>query len=151
MRIVNNGTGHVFTRVLSGHSTMSIAPGQAGSTNFMVAAATETGAGACCSWSLMAFLQRDAPTVGSSCSASHAAVHDHNADGRSDIAWRNTNGGVNVEMNGTQILNLNASGLANVYHHLDDRWNQAIFNGGARATFCGATPAATWPLGNERH
>ena len=44
MRIVNNGSGHVFYARTSGHSTMSIAPGQAGSTNFVVAAATEPGA-----------------------------------------------------------------------------------------------------------
>ncbi len=42
--IVNNATQHVFYARTSGHSTMSIAPGQAGSTNFQVASATETGA-----------------------------------------------------------------------------------------------------------
>jgi Divergent InlB B-repeat domain len=44
VRIVNNSSGHVFYARTSGHSTMSIAPGQAGSTNFAVAAGTETGA-----------------------------------------------------------------------------------------------------------
>jgi hypothetical protein len=45
VQIVNNSTGHVFYARTSGHSTMSIAPGQAGSTNFQVALATELGAG----------------------------------------------------------------------------------------------------------
>ena len=44
VRIVNNSSGHVFYARTSGHSTMSITPGQAGSTNFVVAAATEPGA-----------------------------------------------------------------------------------------------------------
>ncbi|WGJ16423.1 hypothetical protein QEV83_09420 [Methylocapsa sp. D3K7] len=44
VRIVNNSSGHVFYARTSGHSTMSIAPGQTGSTNFAVAAATELGA-----------------------------------------------------------------------------------------------------------
>ncbi len=44
VRIVNNSSGHVSYARTSGHSTMSIAPGQAGSTNFAVAAGTETGA-----------------------------------------------------------------------------------------------------------
>jgi Divergent InlB B-repeat domain/Viral BACON domain len=44
VRIVNNGTGHVFYARTFGHSTMSIATGMAGSTNFRVAAGTELGA-----------------------------------------------------------------------------------------------------------
>jgi hypothetical protein len=44
VRIVNNSSGHVFYARTSGHSTMSIAPRQAGSTNFAVAAGTEIGA-----------------------------------------------------------------------------------------------------------
>ena len=73
VRIVNNGTGHVFYARTSGHSTMSIAPGQAGSTNFQVAAATETGA------STLYVVANGIPsagtavTVGSSCSALHAS------------------------------------------------------------------------------
>jgi hypothetical protein len=43
--IVNNATGHVFYARTSGFSTMSIASGQAGSTNFQVAAGTPIGAG----------------------------------------------------------------------------------------------------------
>jgi hypothetical protein len=44
VRIVNNGTGHVFYAATSNFSTMSIAPGQAGSANFKVTSGTETGA-----------------------------------------------------------------------------------------------------------
>jgi Divergent InlB B-repeat domain len=43
--IVSNATGHVFYARTFGPSTMSIAPSQAGSTNFTVAAGTESGAG----------------------------------------------------------------------------------------------------------
>jgi hypothetical protein len=44
VQIVNNGTGHVFFATTSYFSTMSIAPGQAGSASFKVASGTETGA-----------------------------------------------------------------------------------------------------------
>ena len=44
VQIVNNGTGHVFYAATSNFSTMSIAPGQAGSASFQVANGTETGA-----------------------------------------------------------------------------------------------------------
>jgi hypothetical protein len=43
VRIVNNDSGHVFYARTSGHSTMTVAPNAAGSTNFKVAANTETG------------------------------------------------------------------------------------------------------------
>jgi len=43
VRIENNDTGHVFYARTHGHSTISVAPGQAGSTNFDVAAAVEIG------------------------------------------------------------------------------------------------------------
>ena len=86
VRIVNNATGHVFYARTSGHSTMSIASGQAGSTNFQVAAATETGA------STLYVVANGIPsagtpvTVGSSCSAMHVSTHDFNGDGKSDIS-----------------------------------------------------------------
>jgi hypothetical protein len=44
VQIVNNSTGHVFYAATSNFSTMSIAPGQAGSANFQVASGTATGA-----------------------------------------------------------------------------------------------------------
>ncbi|MFK4652846.1 hypothetical protein ABIF97_002780 [Bradyrhizobium japonicum] len=45
VRIVNNNTGHVFYARTSGHSTMTVMPNAPGSTNFNVAANTETGPG----------------------------------------------------------------------------------------------------------
>jgi hypothetical protein len=45
VRITNDGTGHVFYARTANHSTMSIAPGTAGSTTFTVPAAIETGPG----------------------------------------------------------------------------------------------------------
>ncbi len=105
VRIVNNATGHVFYARTSGHSTMSIASGQAGSTNFQVAAATETGA------STLYVVANGIPsagtpvTVGSSCSAMHVSTHDHNGDGRSDISWRDTSGNTAVWlMSGAQVM-----------------------------------------------
>jgi hypothetical protein len=44
VRIVNNNTGHVSYARTFGHSTMTVAPGAPGSTNFQVAAGTEAGA-----------------------------------------------------------------------------------------------------------
>jgi hypothetical protein len=44
VQIINNSTGHVFYARTSNHSTMSVAPNAAGSTNFKVAAGTEPGA-----------------------------------------------------------------------------------------------------------
>src|SRR5260370_273072 len=41
--------------------------------------------------------------------------HDFNADGKSDIAWRDTSGNVAIwEMNGTTVLNPNTAGVGNV-------------------------------------
>jgi hypothetical protein len=45
VRLTNSATGHVFYARSFGHSTMSVAPGTAGSTNFTVPAAIEAGAG----------------------------------------------------------------------------------------------------------
>src|SRR5258708_23467713 len=40
-----------------------------------------------------------------------AATHDFNADGHSDIVWRDTGGNVAIwEMNGTTVLNPNTAG-----------------------------------------
>ena len=44
VQIVNNSTGQVFYAATSNFSTRSIAPGQAGSANFLVASGTATGA-----------------------------------------------------------------------------------------------------------
>jgi len=44
VRITNSATGHVFYARTSGHSTMSVAPGTTGTTNFAVPGNIETGA-----------------------------------------------------------------------------------------------------------
>src|SRR5262249_60494427 len=42
-------------------------------------------------------------------------THDFNADGRSDIAWRDTSGNIAIwEMNGTAVLNPNTAGVGDV-------------------------------------
>jgi hypothetical protein len=43
VQIVNIASGHVFYQRTSGFNTMSVAPGTASSTNFMVTGKTETG------------------------------------------------------------------------------------------------------------
>ena len=174
---------------------MSIAPGQAGSTNFMVAATTETGA------STLYVVANGIPSAGTPITVGDVCLsgcsHDFNGDGKSDIVWRNTNGDVAIwQMNGTQVLKLNASLVGNVPTSWtivgsgdfngdgksdilwrDTSGNVAIWqmNGTsvltrsatfvgnvptnwtivgtatttatARATFCGATPAAMWRSG----
>src|SRR5258707_2756569 len=60
--------------------------------------------------------------------------HDFNADGKSDIAWRDTSGNVVIwEMNGTTVLNPNTAGAGKVAttssivgtgdFHGDGRWD----------------------------
>jgi hypothetical protein len=74
VRIVNNSSWHVFYARTSGHSTMSIAPGQAGSTNFAVAAGTETGASMLYAVANGISSAGTAVTVASSCVPSPALV-----------------------------------------------------------------------------
>jgi FG-GAP-like repeat len=112
VRIANNSSGHVFYARTYGHSTMSIAPGQAGSTNFEVAANTELGS------STLYVVASGIPSVGtpvtvsSSCIA-HANTHDFNGDGKSDIAWLDTNGNAAVWlMNGAQVSQVAGIGAA---------------------------------------
>jgi hypothetical protein len=64
VRIVNNGTGHVFYARTFGHSTMSIATGMAGSTNFRVATGTELGA------SMLYVVANGIPSAGAAVSVS---------------------------------------------------------------------------------
>ena len=92
VQIVNNSTGHVFYARTSGHSTMSIAPGQVGSTNFKVATNTETGA------STLYVVANGVRSVGTllRVSATCPASHDFNADGKSDILFRNSDNGATV-------------------------------------------------------
>ena len=132
VRIVNNGTGHVFYARTYGHSTMSIAPGQTASTNFKVAANTELGS------STLYVVANGIPSVGtpvnvsSSCVA-HAATHDFNGDGKSDIAWRDTGGNTAAWlMNGATVLQSTLLGSP------PTTWSivgQRDFNGDGKADF----------------
>jgi hypothetical protein len=107
VRIVNNGTGHVFYARTFNHSTMTVAANAAASTNFNVAAGTETGA------STLYVVANGIPsagqaiTVAGSCSGggSRVATHDFSGDSKSDIAWRQNTGAAAIWlMNGAQVL-----------------------------------------------
>ena len=128
VRIVNNSTGHVFYARTFGHSTMSIASGQAGSTNFKVAAATETGA------STLYVVANGIPSTGQAITVSTLcpdASHDFDGDDKSDILWRDTNGNLAVWlMMGTQVLS--GAGLGQI----PTTWSivgQRDFNGDGKA------------------
>ena len=88
--IVNNATQHVFYARTSGHSTMSIAPGQAGSTNFQVASVTETGASTLYVVANGISSVGMAMTVSSSCSSSPPALQ---VTPSTNIAASGTQGG----------------------------------------------------------
>jgi hypothetical protein len=74
VRIVNNATGNVFYARTSGFSTMSIAPGRAGSTNYVPAANTETGASTLYVVANGVASAGTPITVGSSCAPATLAV-----------------------------------------------------------------------------
>ena len=114
VRIVNNSTGHVFYAKTFNHSTRSIAPGATVSTAFTVANATETGPSTLYDVGAGIPSAGTPITVNGTCvSTTLADTHDFNGDGKSDIAWRNTNGDVAIWlMNGTQTLS--ASDIGNV-------------------------------------
>jgi hypothetical protein len=108
VRIVNNASGHVFYARTSGHSTMSIAPGQAGSTNFKVAANTEIGA------STLYAVANGIPSAGTVVTVDRVCpnTHDFNGDGKSDIAWRDTSGNLALWlMNGAQVSSSGGLGV----------------------------------------
>jgi len=92
VRIVNNGSGHVFYARTRNHSTMSVAANQAGSTTFKVASATESGA------SRLYVVANGIPSAGTAVTVSNSCppgtaltdTHDFNGDGFSDILWRST-------------------------------------------------------------
>src|SRR5262249_20571526 len=96
IRIVNNGTGHVFYSRTFNHSNRSIAPGAASSTNFKVAAATELGA------STLVVVATGIPsvgtpvTVGASCPGALAATHDFDHNAVSDVLLLTTANGVGM-------------------------------------------------------
>jgi FG-GAP-like repeat len=131
LKIVNSATGHVFYARTYNHSTMSIAPGQAGTTNFQVASATELGG------SMLYVVTNGIPSVGqfvavaSSCAA-NARTHDLNGDGMSDIVWRDSSGDVAVWlMNGNQLLQ--GGGLGNADPSVWKIVGQRDFNGDGKA------------------
>jgi hypothetical protein len=114
VKIVNSSTSHVFYARTT-YFNRSIAPGQAGSTSFQVAAATETGPSTLHVVTNGISSAGKALNVQSSVCPPHPLTdtHDYNGDGMSDIAWRNTNGDVAIWlMNGTQTLS--ASDIGNV-------------------------------------
>ena len=127
VRIVNNATQHVFYARTFGHSTMSIAQGQPGSTNFQVAPATETGP------SMLYAVANGIASAGRPITVGHlcAGTHDFNGDGFSDVLWRDTGGDVGMWlMNGATISQ--AAGVANV----PTVWSavgQRDFNGDGKA------------------
>jgi hypothetical protein len=97
VRIVNTATGHVFYVRTFNHSTMSVAPGQSGSTHLQVAPATALDA------STLYVVANGIPSAGTAITVS-TATHDFNGDGKSDIAWRDTSGDAVVWlMNGAQV------------------------------------------------
>jgi FG-GAP-like repeat len=86
MRIVNNATGHVFYGRTFNHSTRSISSGVSTSTGFQVAAAAEAGG------STLYVVANGIPSAGTSVTVARScpATHDFNADGYSEVVWRNT-------------------------------------------------------------
>jgi hypothetical protein len=109
---------------------MSIAPGQAGSTSFKVAAATELGA------STLYVVTNGIPSVGrfvtvdNSCAA-NARGHDFNGDGMSDIVWRDGSGNTALWLMGGAAIS-----SAGVYGGLSSTWSivgQRDFNGDGTA------------------
>jgi hypothetical protein len=114
VRIVNNGTGHVFYARTFNHSSRSVAPGNSGSTSFAVTAATETGP------STLYVVANGIPSVGTPITVMSGAcpvppltdTHDFNADHMSDIAWRQSAGTAALWlMNGGQILQTGSFGV----------------------------------------
>jgi hypothetical protein len=87
VQIINNGTGHVFYARTSGHSTMSIAPGQVGSTSFIVASATETGA------STLYVIANGIPSAGHAVTVSSSCPPTLQVSPSTDIAGSGPQGG----------------------------------------------------------
>jgi hypothetical protein len=109
VRIVNNGTGHVFYGRTYYHSNRSIVPNVATSTSFQVATATESGA------SMLYVVANGIPSLGKAVTVKPActSTHDANSDGKSDIVWRDTSGNVAMWlMNGATLSS--GAGIGNV-------------------------------------
>jgi hypothetical protein len=103
VRIVNNSTHHVFYGRTYGWKA-SVAPLAAGTTSFDVAMATEAGP------STLYVVANGIPSTGTpvtigTCGTSLADSHDYNADGKSDILWRDTAGDIAIWlMNGLNLI-----------------------------------------------
>ena len=95
VRIVNNATGHVSYARTFNHSSRSIAPNAPVSTSFKVAGGIELGASTLYAVANGVPSAGTAVNVAASCSVtiSQTDTHDFNADGKSDILWRNTSNG----------------------------------------------------------
>jgi len=102
VKIVNNGTGHVFFARTT-NWTVSVAPGAAGSTNFKVPASTEFGP------STLYVVANGIPSAGTAVTISCVALvdtHDFNADCMSDVLWLNGTTGQAVVwlVSGTSVI-----------------------------------------------
>ena len=119
VKIVNNGTGHVFygkTFTTYNLSARSVAPNSMETTSFTAASTTENGA------STLYVIANGIPSAGTAidvenllCPAttSLASAHDFFFNGNSDILWRNTNGAVAMWEMFDGNINQNG-GVANV-------------------------------------
>jgi hypothetical protein len=93
VQITNSASGHIFYGRTFDHSTMSTAPGTAGSRNFVVPANIETGPS-----DLVAIANGIAsePVSVAVEHSAHAKPPDFNNDGDSDILWRDSDGEVTI-------------------------------------------------------
>jgi len=130
IQIKNSNGGQITYARTTGFSTMSIAPNQASSASFTVPFSTFTGA------STLYAIANGIPsagipvTVGASCGLDLAHTHDFNADGKSDLAFRDTSGNTAVWlMNGSQILQSAGLGLVPTTWQMA---GQRDFNGDGR-------------------
>jgi FG-GAP-like repeat len=130
VRIVNNTSTHVFYAKTFNHSSRSIAQNAAVTTSFTVAAATELGASTLYDIGAGIASAGTAITVGTSCAHGLADSHDFNADGKSDVLWRNGTTLAVWLMNGAAI---SSSGSVN---GLPSNWSvvgQRDFDGDGKA------------------
>jgi hypothetical protein len=91
VRIVNNSSSNVYYAKTFNHSTRSIAPNAVVHTNFTVASGTALGASKLYDVGAGIASAGTPIMVKTSCLAD---THDFNADGKSDIAWRDGSGNI---------------------------------------------------------
>jgi hypothetical protein len=110
VQIHNSETNHVFYGRTFNHSTMSIAPGTTGSTNFTAPMHVEPGAN-----NVLAVIANGIPSTGEGlvvARSCYAKGPNFNGKGPSDILWRNANGEVEVWlMNGATVSGKNNLGV----------------------------------------